>query len=452
MKRIYRKRLSLTLLMISLSQIGQATCLSTYSEITNADDSTQVSSFYSHENFVGAVDVSPLSKHSTLEFGTSVGKVLAVDRYQKQWLHETKMHSIQIGWRHCTTPDETDDFASEYGYPEWALHLMWGNYSGVKMKKQPSPDWGLLEPVDYASNMGHLVALYGSFSRPIQRFRRWDWGYALETGLAYNTRPYCRRNNIDNELTGSHLLFYFGTSLYATLRLNERWSARADLAFRHVSNGALNRPNKGANSFAPNLSLQYHLDETADFSTKTPYSTSSFSPHNYYVAAFSLGGRTLLEEWVRTQYSVPPTDPEYRRDDFDFHPTYNLQLDAMRRYSRRWASGIGADLFYMPYVGKLRRHDAIYHPNKANQHHRLSAGLALKHEAFYGRLSMYVHLGVYLFRRTGYFQTVDETPYYERIGVRYRLPFDQNRWSVAVGIKARKTKADFSEITLSRRF
>lgn len=439
------------LLLISLPKNGQSSDLPPPSEPLFFDETDSISSVASCDHFVGTVDVSPWPKKSTLEFGAAMGNVLPADRYQKQWVHGTKMYSLQMGWRHRTSPDETDDFAADYGYPEWALNLSWSDYSGVKMQKHPSPDWGQLIPVDYASNMGQLFALYGSFSRPLQRYQRWNWGYSLETGLAYNSRPYSRRNNIDNELTGSHLLFYFGTGLYATLHLDEHWSARLDLGFRHVSNGAMDRPNKGANTFTPNLTLQYHLDETADFSTKKTYQVPAFSPHTYYSAAFSLGGRTLLEEWVQTQYNTDPTDPEYRREDFDFHPTYNLQLDAMRRYTRRWASGIGADFFYMPYVGKLREHNALYHP-EARHHHRWSAGLALKHEAFYGRVSMYLHFGFYLFRRRGYYQTLDETPYYERIGVRYRLPFDQNHWSIAVGIKAHKTKADFSEVTLSRRF
>lgn len=445
------KRICLTLLLAFPFQIGITAALSSHSATFFFDETDSVSSGSSYCNDVGTVNIAQWPRKSTLELGVSAGNVLVVDRYQRQWLHETKMSSLQVGWRHRTTPDETDDFAAEYGYPEWAIHLMWGNYSGVRMQKYPSPDWGLLVPVDYPSNMGHLIALYSSFSRPIRRNSRWNWGYSLETGVAYNTRPYARRDNIDNELTGSHFLFYFGAGLYGTVRLNNHWSARLDLAFRHVSNGATDRPNKGANSFAPNLTLQYDLDETAGFSTKNAYQAPTFSPHNYYSAALSLGGRTLLEEWVNTQYSTDPSAPDYRRETFDFHPTYNLQLDAMRRHSRRWATGIGADLFYMPYIDKLRRHDAIHHP-EVRHHHRLSAGLALKHEAFYGRVSMYVHLGVYLFRRTGYFQKLDETPYYERIGVRYRLPFDGDRWSAAIGIKAHSTKADFSEITISRRF
>ncbi|RRD80894.1 acyloxyacyl hydrolase [Alloprevotella sp. OH1205_COT-284] len=383
------------------------------------------------------------------EVGISTGHVLAVDAYQRQWLQATPMRSVRFGLRHRTNCDETDVFAAEYGYPEWGLTLSVGDYSGVKMQKRPSPDWGQLVPVDYVSDMGTLIALYGSFSRPVLRKGGRQLGYSLESGLAYNTRPYDRNGNIDNELTGSHLLFYFGATLYAACRLDERLSLRADLAFRHVSNGALDRPNKGSNALAPELTLQYDLDEARRLASVEGRSFRPFRPFWYGKATWSVGGRTLLEEWLRTQYGLSPDDPDYRKADFRLYPTYNLQLDCMRRYHRCRASGMGLDLFYIPYVERLKTLAAVVDP--AARHHPFSVGLALKHEAFYERLSFYMSLGYYLFRRTGYLQPIDETPYYERVGLRYRLSRSKGM-SLGVGVKAHKTKADFAEMSIGWEF
>lgn len=384
-----------------------------------------------------------------VEIGASSGRVLTVDAYQRQWLQATPMTSLRVGLRHRTRPDEADSFAPEYGYPEWGLSLLLGDCSGVKMQKHPSPDWGQLVPVGYVSDMGRIVALYGSFSRPLLHCGRWRCGYSLEKGLAYNTRPYNRQNNIDNELTGSHLLIWFGATAYAAYRLDERWILRADLAFRHVSNGALDRPNKGANTLAPEITLQYDLDEPELVRSAPIRHSRPFRPHWYGHASFGLGGRTLLEEWLITQYATSPSDPHYRMGHFRFRPTYNLQFDLMRRHARRWASGLGLDLFYMPYVGRLRQLSEIM--ASPFRHHPFSAGVALKHEAFYGRLSLYLSLGCYLFRRTGYLQSFDEKPYYERVGLRYRLPMIEGV-TLGIGVKAHKTKADFTEITLGWAF
>lgn len=388
----------------------------------------------------------PQRRNLVWEGGIAVGKVLEVDKWQKMWIHETGMRSVTLGLRHRTTPLDTDAFAADFGFPEWSLHLSIGDYSGVKMQKL-AKDWGEKLPVDYVSDMGTVIALYGAFSRPLWRSGRWQLGYQLEEGLAYNTRPYDPQRNVDNELTGSHLLLHFGASLYARFRLSPRWAVRADLAFRHVSNGATDRPNKGANALMPNLSVQYALDGELPLSSSGEARFAPFRPYWYGSFGVSVGGRTLLEEWLRTQYKAAPADPDYRTGDFRFYPTYNVQADLMRRYARRWASGVGIDFFYMPYVDRLRTLDGGDH---RYPHDRFSYGFAAKHEVFYGALSLYVSLGWYLHRDTGSQQPHDETPYYERVGLRY-APRALRGWSVGLGIKAHRTKADFTEILLSRR-
>ena len=325
--------------------------------------------------------------------------------------------------------------------------------------------------MDYASHPGHLLALVGSFSRPLQRSTWGEWGYSIEEGFAFNTHPYNKKNNADNELTGSPLLFHFGASLYGELRLSSRFSLRADLAFRHVSNGATYRPNKGANMWQPTLALQYELQHTSlrkgamksgifehankdntmkpgIFPKSSPYSWQ-FSPHWFIHLEGNLGMRTLLEEWLRTQYQTSPTSPDYRTDHFKRYFVYNLQGDVMRRYARRWAVGAGLDVFTLPYVDELRNY-ALRH-GEGRKYAPLSLGIALKHESYYQRLSSYVHLGYYLLRETGGLPSTDETPYYERVGLRYHFgnlsqALKHRGLTLSLGIKAHKLKADFAEI------
>ena len=81
------------------------------------------------------------------------------------------------------------------------------------------------------------------------------------------------------------------------------------------------------------------------------------------------------------------------------------------------------------------------------RHSPFSFGLAAKHEAHYGRLSLAVSLGVYLYRRMGANAKINETPYYERIGLHYALPWF-NGLTVGVNVKAHKTKADLTEVVV----
>jgi hypothetical protein len=407
---------------------------------------------------------SSLSRIDAVEVGGSLGNVLVMDRYQRAWTSGTALSNVIFTLRHRTLSDSTDLFARDYNHPTWGLSLQWANLTHATMQKKASSAWGLLHPVNYASQPGHLFALVGSFSRPFQRGSWGEWGYAIEEGLAFNTHPYNKKNNADNELTGSSLLFHFGASLYGELRLSSRISLRADLAFRHVSNGATYRPNKGANMWQPTLALQYELQpisfrkaaikpnifgQTGERNAVNSGIFSKLSPHWFVHLEGNLGIRTLLEEWLRTQYNTTPAAPDYRTDHFKQYMVYNLQADVMRRYARRWAVGGGVDVFTLPYVDELRNYAPRH--GEGRKYAPLSLGIALKHESYYQRLSSYVHLGYYLFRETGELPSTDETPYYERVGLRYHLGslsqgLKHRGLTLSIGIKAHKLKADFAEI------
>lgn len=156
-----------------------------------------------------------------------------------------------------------------------------------------------------------------------------------------------------------------------------------------------------------------------------------------------MGMRTLIEDWISTQYGTAPSEADYRTEHFQRYAVANVQMDRIFRYAQRWATGVGADFFYLPYVQTLKNREA---PNGENDKYSpWACGLALKHEAYYGDFSAYVHLGWYLHRRTGRMQTFDETPYYERVGARWHLPMWKGA-SVHLGIKAHRLKADFTEL------
>lgn len=416
-------------------------------------------SLLSHSLLCAQVSDSLQNQAPHLEMGLSVGNMLKMDIYQKLWLHQNRLQSWQVGWRWKTPSQQQDPFARAYHYPEWALQLSIGNFREVKMQKYPHPFWEQLQTVHYASDMGYLFSLYGQFSRPLWHHHKWTAGYALEEGLSWNTRPYNSYDNVDNELTGSALLIHFGASAWLSYQFAPRWTVRGDLAFRHVSNGATDRPNKGANWLAPTLTLQYALP-TREKTTPSaihflhqPLFDQQQIPRYWYTEfSGSIGLKTLLEDWLVTQYQTAPDAHNYRTEHFQRYPIYSLQTAFMRRYATQWATGLGMDLFYLGYASQLRTY--AFNQNAAVS--PWSLGLALKHEAFYHRWAMSIQLGYYLLRHTGQWSKGQETPYYERVALRYYFPLSfaarPRSLFLGLGIKAHSTKADFTELTLGYTF
>ena len=377
-----------------------------------------------------------------------------MDKWQKKWQKNTNTIAFAIEANYAALPQDNDDFAIDYNYPTLDFGLKF-NLNDVTMHRSPDEAWGMAEEVDYDSKLGNIATLYANFTRPLYRSNRWMFDYMLGTGIGYGKHKYSRGNNIDNELTGSRFLIYFTGGLHATYRFADDWGMMGGIEFYHHSNGALNRPNKGVNIVGPVVGLRYmpywkELDNK-EMGSKELGSKEAFQKRFYANFTLGVGGKTLNEDWQLTQFQTPPDSPDYRTDRFHFYMAYSLQTDVMYRYARRWASGIGADLFYGTYADRVREIENSQHPSSNTQHSTISPwsfGLALKHQVYYHNLSVAMSLGYYLYRHMGSNAKENEQPYYERIGVHYTIPSLRNL-TVGFNIKAHLTKADLTELVVS---
>ena len=376
------------------------------------------------------------------------GRAIAVDEWQKKWQKGTRNWAADLKLTRATLPTDSDAYAIDYGYPTLSGGLRWSFNHGITTHKGIEfwgEDENALKEVGYDSRMGNILSLYGEFARPLVRRRHWEVDYTLDMGIGYSPYIYNKVDAIDNELIGSHLLIFFGAGVHATYHFAHDWGLRLGLDFYHHSNGAVDRPNKGANIVAPSLGIVYQPYYEASVAEQPKY-REPFASYWYLNLSASAGVRSLIEEWQLTQFYTNPGDEDYRTGDFKHYMAYSASADVMWRYARRWATGLGVDVFYGDYDKRVkeisiqRGYDETVSP--------WSVGIAAKHEAFYHQLSLNVSLGFYLYRKMGTWARELEAPYYERIGLNYSFP-RLGGLKIGVNVKAHKTKADLTELLIS---
>ena len=379
-----------------------------------------------------------------IEFRYIPAQTLTLDKEPRIWTKTKDTHSwaAQIN----VTPTK-NAYAHDYNYPTFSFGLRYHLNHGTTMHRD-NP-WGEAQPVNYTSKLGNFLTLYGTFNRPLYRSKHWQWGYYLGTGIAYTSLKYNQKNDIDNEYIGSHLNIYFNAGLYGQVKIAKEWSVKGGLDFAHHGNGAMARPNKGANYFGPFVGLVYEPQQAINPIVKrNTEATQPFQKYWFTEFTLGLGGKTLLEEWLQTQFNTPQGQPDYRKEHFTYYGAYSFHTHLLYRYARRWASGVGVGLFYGEYAHRIARMDKE-NGHTDEKHSPWSASIEARHEVYYGNVSVRLTLGYYLYRHMGYSANHGlEYPYHEQVGVFYSFP-KLKGLTLGFSVNAHATKADFTELQLS---
>lgn len=369
------------------------------------------------------------------------GKVLGLDRWARHELVDDNTFAVAGELRYTPQPGDDDSFAEDYDYPTFSVGFRYSFNHGTKLTRVVK---------DYNSVLGDVATIYGKFSRPVIRTRCFELAYYIGTGVGYSHRKYNTTDEVNNEFIGSRWNIFFTGGLSATYKIGQEWAVIAAIDYSHHSNGALRRPNKGSNYLGPLIGVAYSPQNRKQRKVNDRLSSpAELSPreHLYLELSAGLGAKTLLEDWFNTQQN--PNSPKYRTSKFSTYGAFSMQTALMYRYARRWASGVGFDVFYSDYADKIERLDNINgHSNE--KHSPWSVGLALKHEVFYGRFSARMGIGAYLYRHMGYVAHEYEGPkwLYERIGLFYTIP-SLDHASIGFSVNAHVAKADFTELVIS---
>lgn len=382
-----------------------------------------------------------------VEAGYGKGEVLKFDQWLiNDALKQQDAQSFWVGYTYQTNVREECGYASDYNYPAFTFGLLIADFNDVRLRYNPNGR----RPIDYDSRCGTSFVAYASIRRAFFRTHSgWSADYTFGNGIGYNTHIYDRFTNVDNVMLGSRLSVYFNVAFALNYRYRQ-CEFFVGPEFRHLSNGGVIRPNKGINKLGIGTGVRYYLHSYDSIPLKRLH--EPFEDKGMYLnIAYNSGVRASQGEWLydANRYIWKSNDVEhleYGKDGYRMCYYHVVSADLMCRYARRYSSGIGIDALYEPY----NRDVEIQNPSADRSTLPLwSFGIAVKHEAYFRRLSMQIALGWYLSRPLNeYSNTSEEYPYYERVGLRYNFPLLNNSISVGYNIYAHLTKAYGTEMVI----
>lgn len=196
------------------------------------------------------------------------GYAIPSDPYAKEMLrtHHSSMYSLQMN--HKALASDSSIYDRLFGFPSLSVGLLLADYHRINMQRKTTA---------YRSGTGRMLAVYAAFSRDLFRSKRFSLDYRFENGLGWCSRPYDGFTNEDNEFVGSPLSIYFGFGLYAGYRVAQQWELTLGGEFKHFSNGALDRPNKGINTAGASIGAKYYIQPGE--AARNAGTRSSFVPY-----------------------------------------------------------------------------------------------------------------------------------------------------------------------------
>ena len=348
-----------------------------------------------------------------------------------------------------TNPENGSKYAEAFGYPMLSVGFSLARMSSFQFVDQTRfPD---------------LYSIVGSFERSLYRSKLVSLGYQLDFGATYNPGRYNPIDNPGNNWLSSPFMAYFGAGAFAKIHVGKRWEIGADVMFRHFSNGRLELPNEAINAVGMGVFARYRLSDYnyADYKSKTK-GRYDFEKKMQYMIVLGGGVHTCQADWKA--YVESESDPAKQMEAqaaLKKHPKLSLSFDAIYRYSMRYATGIGLDVFYSSNMKHLEASDRIIYGDElvdnSPGYAPISLGVAVVQEVYWHNLAVHVAVGAYPYRKKGVngpeADAIDDRErgwHYEKAGLRYYFPKLGDTF-VGFAIKSHSIKAEYIEFSVGIR-
>ena len=326
---------------------------------------------------------------------------------------------VRLGWTDYTS----SPFASILKHPEMGVGFQLDNLAAIPAANGPG--------------MGNIYSLYGYFDRPLLVFGGFCFRYSGEFGLGFMfSNRYDPVKNPWNVVISTPVNAHISLGLQAQYAISQRFDAGIGFFFNHHSNGAVSFPNYGLNAFELALRLGMKAQRSESDLHRTP-EDDGFKRGFQFGVQVSSGimsneanyWRSIEEEgvWVNDRYFK-----------------YSFEVNALYRYCRTHATGLGFDLFVTPFCDKIAEHDG-----RGETYEPLSYGISILHEMSYRHFSTMVGLGRYLHHNDG---LARNKILYQMVTVKYYFPQAADLYTGLI-LKAHKFKAAESiQLCIGKRF
>ena len=323
---------------------------------------------------------------------------------------------VKLGW----TDYSASPFASICKHPEVGVGFQLDALSRIQAANGPG--------------MGNIYSLYGYIDRPVLVLGGFSLGYSGEFGMGFMfSNRYDPEKNPWNMVISTPVNAHISLGVQAQYAITPRYDAGIGFFFNHHSNGAVAFPNYGLNAFE--LALRVGMKSPRPQELPEPQD-DGFKRHFQFGVQVSSGIMSNEANYWESKDEGVWVNDRYLK--------YAFQVNALYRYCRTHASGLGLDLFLTPFCDKIAEHDG-----RGETYDPVSYGISVLHEFCYYTFSTQVGLGYYFHHHDG---LARNKILYQLVTVKYYFP---KAWDLYTGIvlKAHKFKAAESiQLCIGKRF
>lgn len=309
--------------------------------------------------------------------------------------------SYGVRFKYLRRPQKGSTFFEKFNYPSVGFSL-----NAVK--------YGDLDIFGYSFGAHSTLNFY------LLERDKYSLQLATSLGAGYLTKEFENSYNNLNTAIGSN--FNLSASILASFEYEiiPNFALKPSIGLLHYSNGRTTLPNLGTNFIFTSLGLSYRL---------TP---------KYVKDSFENNGKNVKQ--FRNEISLNPglSDRGVYNNNIVL-PTYSIHYNRLYFTSKINAIRLGLSAEY-----KNNDYDPAF--NLLEFEENFDVALTVGDELFFGRTSVHMTLGVYLY---SYYQFKKFV--YQRWGVSYRLPIKSENYGISVGtqLKVHYGAAELSEIKCS---